>query len=78
MRGGAMGGSENIPAPSRLRREIGAALVIKLLLLFGLWWLLFRWQDRPQTQPDMAAHLALPSAQAVYSKSITEESDHDR
>lgn len=48
--------------PSLLRWEIGVALLIKVVLLTGLWFLIFRWQDRPATKPDMAEHFTLPAA----------------
>ena len=48
--------------PSLLHWEIGIALLIKVVLLTGLWFLIFRWQDRPATKPDMAEHFALPAA----------------
>lgn len=50
-----------IPKPGLLRVEIGIAMAIKLILLIGLWALIFRWQDKPPAKPDMATHLALPS-----------------
>lgn len=53
-----------IPKPNVLPWEIGIALVIKLILLVGLWFIIFRWQDRLATKPDIAAHFALPAAQA--------------
>jgi len=56
-----------ITKPSILRWEIGFALLIKILLLTVLWFLIFRWQDKPVSKPDMADHLALPTAQAPTS-----------
>ncbi len=53
-----------IAKPNILRWEIAVALAIKLILLVGLWFIIFRWQDRPATKPDIAAHFALPAAQA--------------
>jgi len=53
-----------IAKPNILRWEIAVALAIKLILLVGLWFIIFRWQDRPATKPDIAAHFALPTAQA--------------
>ncbi len=52
-----------LPRPGLLRWEIGIALLIKIILLTGLWFLIFRWQDRPTSKPDIAAHLAMPAAQ---------------
>jgi hypothetical protein len=48
-----------IPKPGLLRWEIGLALLIKILLLTALWFLIFRWQDRPVSKPDIADHFAL-------------------
>lgn len=39
--------STALPKPSLLRWEIGVALLIKIVLLTGLWFLIFRWQDKP-------------------------------
>ena len=61
-----------------LRLEIGIAMLIKILLLTGLWFLIFRWQDRPASKPDIAAHFALPSATQTISSSQPKESDHVR
>lgn len=56
------------PTPtSLLRWEIGFALLIKALLLIGLWFLIFRWMDKPASKPDVAAHFALPTAQKTAS-----------
>ncbi|MDD5274336.1 MAG: hypothetical protein PHU14_16660 [Methylovulum sp.] len=43
-----------------LRWELGVALLLKILLLTGLWFLLHRWPERPVVKPDIAAHFALP------------------
>ena len=53
-----------LPKSSLLRWEIAVALLIKILLLTGLWFLIFRWQDRPVSKPDIADHFALPAVQA--------------
>ena len=53
-----------IPKLSQLRWEISIALLIKLLLLIGLWWLLFRWQAKTE-QPDIAARFELPTTISV-------------
>ena len=53
-----------LPKPSLLRWEISFALLIKLLLLTGLWFLIFRWQDQPADKPDMARHFALSTPQS--------------
>lgn len=68
----------NLAPAQRLRWEIGAALLLKVLLLFGLWFLIFRWQERPAGKPDIAAHLALPAAAQPFSSQPTKESDHVR
>lgn len=57
-----------LPKPGLLRWEIGVALAIKLILLMGLWWLLFHWQNRLDAQQDIAAHLALPADNVVSSQ----------
>ncbi|BBL60151.1 hypothetical protein [Methylomonas koyamae] len=67
----------NLAPAQRLRWEIGAALLLKVLLLFGLWFLIFRWQERPAGKPDIAAHFALPAAHNFSSQPI-KESDHVR
>lgn len=68
--------------PGRLRWEIGLALLVKVILLTGLWFLLFRWQDRPQAKPDIAAHFALPAPASglgqAHTKTITQETTHVR
>jgi hypothetical protein len=56
----------------RLRWELALALALKIILLFGLWWILFRWQDRPIEKPDIAVHFALP----ISSSNL--ENHHDR
>jgi len=49
--------------PNILHWEISFALLIKILLLTGLWFLIFRWQDQPADKPDMARHFALSTPQ---------------
>ncbi|MDD2761199.1 MAG: hypothetical protein PHH11_13020 [Methylomonas sp.] len=58
-----------LPKPGLLRREIALALLIKLILLIGLWFLIFRWLQRPAEQPDIASHFAL---QAPASATISD------
>jgi hypothetical protein len=43
-------------SPSKtLRREIAAALIIKVVLLWGLWYVAFRHDgDKPVAKPDIA------------------------
>ncbi|MGY6277090.1 cytochrome oxidase putative small subunit CydP [Methylomonas sp. MgM2] len=53
-----------LPKPGLLRREICFALFIKLILLIGLWFLIFRWQEQPAVKPDMAKHFALSPSQS--------------
>lgn len=72
-----------IPKPSLLRWEIGIAVLIKILLLIGLWFLIFRWMDKPVGKPDVATHFALPATQTVTptdisSQPLTKESSHVR
>jgi len=57
-------GKPALPKPSLLRWEISFALLIKVLLLTGLWFLIFRWQDHPADKPDMARHFALSASQS--------------
>ncbi|MCF8006973.1 MAG: hypothetical protein K9K84_06140 [Methylovulum sp.] len=47
------------------RWELSIALLIKVILLIGLWWLIFRWQDHSVQQPDISTHFALPIPQAA-------------
>lgn len=76
--------TKTIPAkPGLLRWEIGIALLIKVVLLAGLWFLIFRWQDRPVSKPDVAGHFSLPSAESLTpsnlsSQPLKKESLHDR
>ena len=72
-----------LPKSSLLRWEIGIALLIKILLLIGLWFLIFRWQDRPANKPDVADIFALPATQAIAptefsSQPLTQEPSHVR
>jgi hypothetical protein len=65
-----------------LRWEIAGALLIKVVLLTGLWFLIFRWQERPAIKPDIAAHFAMPAAPVQtnpdFSSQPTQESRHVR
>jgi hypothetical protein len=68
-----------LPKPSLLRWEIGIALLIKVLLLIALWFLIFRWMDKPVSKPDIAAHFALPATPTdISSQPLTQESSHVR
>ncbi len=55
----------SLPKPGLLRWEITLALFIKVILLIGLWFLIFRWLQRPTEKTDIAEHFALPSAQSA-------------
>jgi hypothetical protein len=51
------------PRTGTLRFEITAALLIKVMLLIGLWFLIFRYGGKPpDPQPDIAEHFRLPAA----------------
>ncbi|MFA5984881.1 MAG: hypothetical protein WC782_12765 [Methylococcaceae bacterium] len=67
---------------NQLHWEIGLALLIKVLLLLGLWFLIFRWPDRPVTKPDIALRFSLPDMPAPQGKSdflqLTQEFYHVR
>ncbi len=70
-----------LPQPARLRWEITAALSVKVLLLIGLWFLIFRWMDRSTAKPDIASHFSLPAAQTAapdFSSQPVKESSHVR
>jgi hypothetical protein len=53
-----------------LRRELGVALGVKFVLLLGLWFLLFRWQDRPVEKPETADLFAPVTVAAQVSSVI--------
>lgn len=59
--------------PDRLRWEISLALVVKVALLAGLWFLIFRWPERPAAKPDIAAHFALPAPQQKASQHFSSQ-----
>jgi hypothetical protein len=71
-----------IPKSSWYRWEIGIALFIKVLFLVGLWFLIFRWPDKPVSKPDIAAHFLQPAAQPQvipeFSSQSPKESHHVR
>ncbi|MCQ8103364.1 hypothetical protein NP590_04530 [Methylomonas sp. SURF-2] len=71
-----------LPKPSLLRWEIGIAMLIKILLLIGLWFLIFRWLDKPTAKPDIAGHFALPAAPQSgnpdFSSQASQEPSHVR
>jgi hypothetical protein len=45
-----------IPRSNALGRQIALAMLIKIVLLTGLWYLLYRWPEKPVAKPDIAAH----------------------
>lgn len=67
-----------LPKPNLLRWEIGAALLIKVLLLTGLWFLIFRWLGRPAVKPDIARHFELPAASIDVSSQPSQSSKEFR
>lgn len=70
-----------LPKPGLLRWEIGLALLTKVLLLTGLWFLIFRWPEKPAGKPDIASHFSLPAAQTAapdFSSQPVKESSHVR
>lgn len=67
-----------IPKPSLLRWEISFAVLIKAVLLVGLWFVIFRWPERPAGKPDIAAHFALPALSADFSSQPPKETRHVR
>lgn len=52
-----------VPRSGLLRWEIGIALLIKAFFLTGLWFLIFRWPDKPAIKPDIASHFVQPRKQ---------------
>ncbi|QWF69521.1 hypothetical protein KEF85_09020 [Methylomonas paludis] len=66
--------SPTLPRPGLLRRQIGIALLVKLILLIGLWFLLFRWHGKP-VPADMNQLFAVPAATDFSSQSIKESRD---
>lgn len=70
-----------LPNPGLLRWEIAIALIVKIMLLVGLWFLIFRWMDKPAVKADVAAHFNLPAANAAvtdFSSQPPKESSHVR
>lgn len=68
----------DLPKPGLLRWEISFALLIKVILLIGLWFLIFRWQGRPAGKPDIAEHFALPAQATDFSSQSNQEVNHVR
>lgn len=69
---------KTLPQNNRLRWEISLALILKVLLLTGLWFLLFRWQAKPEHPADIAARLALPSLDVSSPTQPPKEFNHVR
>lgn len=71
-----------LPKSNLYRWEIASALVIKILFLVGLWFLIFRWSDKPVTKPDIAEHLLQTAIQTQIQPEISsltkKESNHVR
>lgn len=64
-----------LPRPGLLRWEIGIALLIKIILLIGLWFLIFHWGGKPPTEkPDIAQRFSLPAKQSSITPSLLSQS----
>ncbi len=76
------GMNKKILRSNLLRWEIGIALLLKIILLTGLWFLVFRWEGKPKTKPDIVARFALQNSQSgqssVFITHPTKESVHVR
>lgn len=66
------------PRSNLLRWEIGIALLLKIILLTGLWFLIFRWEGKPIDKPDVATHFALPTQRFDIATQPPKESNHVR
>jgi hypothetical protein len=66
-----------IPSSSLFRWEIGIALFIKVLFLIGLWFLIFRWPDKPAVKPDIAAHFVPVSPQSQVNSNFSSQSSKE-
>ena len=66
-----------IPKSGLLRWEIGIALLIKIALLTGLWFLIFRWPDKPVIKPDIAAHFVHTNPQPQVNPDFSSQSQKD-
>ncbi|MEQ1622718.1 MAG: hypothetical protein ABL919_15030 [Methylococcales bacterium] len=53
----------SVPRAGLFRWEIGLALLLKIILLTGLWFLIFRWDGKHVEKPDVAARFSLPAIQ---------------
>ncbi|MGZ8137251.1 MAG: hypothetical protein ACXW1W_11235 [Methylococcaceae bacterium] len=67
-----------VPRSGLLRWEIGIALLIKIILLTGLWCLIFRWSDKPTIKPDIAQRFSLSADRIDFSSLSLKESRHVR
>ncbi|WP_347988840.1 hypothetical protein [Methylomonas sp. AM2-LC] len=74
--------SVSVPKTSLYRWEIGVALIIKVIFLTGLWFLIFRWPDKPVHKPDIAVHFmqsnSQPQVDPDFSSQSKKETHHDR
>ena len=49
-----------LPKTGRFRLELTAALILKVALLVGLWFVIFRFDgNKPAPQPEIAEHFQL-------------------
>ena len=66
----------------QLRWELGVALLIKIILITGLWFLIFRWSEKPAVKPDVAQLFAPAQQQTIepshFSLPETQESHNVR
>ena len=65
--------------PDLLGKEIGIALIIKVILLICLWFLIYHWST-PSIKPDIAQQFALPNIHVTADTSAhtTKETLHVR
>ena len=68
----------DIPKPNRLRWEISLALLLKVMLLTGLWFLIFRWNPKPDQPADIARQLMFEPSNISSPIQPPKESNHDR
>jgi len=67
-----------LPHPKLLRWEIGIALLIKIILLTGLWFVIFRWEGKPSpAKPDIAQRFSLSSAQPSITPGFLSQSNKE-
>jgi hypothetical protein len=74
--------TSKLPGVGLFKWEIGIALLIKIMLLTGLWFLIFASPNKPVAKSEIAAHFLTPVSDApvkpVYSSQSQQESSHDR